>query len=120
MSNPTEPTQAQLEICKKYGVVPEVPNPEFKVGISPNAFTGLQPLNGLRHPPEADTCGWYIWAEEEFRSNLDFFEPLHIEHLNELCPAVVPYLCLPPGWRFLIAPDYEDVWEDTVLLNIDQ
>ena len=27
-------------------------------------------------------------------------------------------LALPPGWRFLLAPDYEDVWYDPSLLLI--
>ena len=36
---------------------------------------------------------------------------------QEWCPAVLPYLSLPPGFRFLIAPDYEDVWEDAALLE---
>jgi hypothetical protein len=36
----------------------------------------------------------------------------------EWCPAVLPYLELPPGWRFLIALGHEDVWEDPSLLNI--
>jgi len=28
------------------------------------------------------------------------------------------YLGLAPGWRFLVAPNYEDVWEDYDLLKI--
>lgn len=45
----------------------------------------------------------------------DYFEPCHVEHLETICPSVMPYLLLPPGWRFLIAPDYEDVWFDDTL-----
>ncbi len=29
-----------------------------------------------------------------------------------LSPEVLPYLALPPGWRFLIADGYEDGWFD--------
>ena len=36
---------------------------------------------------------------------------LHAVHLADHCPSVLPYLGLPPGWRFLIAPGYEDVWQ---------
>lgn len=46
-----------------------------------------------------------------------FFQPLHRAHISELCPQVVPYLGLPPGWRFLIADGYEDVWFDPSLLT---
>jgi hypothetical protein len=74
----------------------------LKVGIALNVRDGLMPVNGLRHPPQADTVGWYIWAGE-LSSYPDFFKPLHVEHLPDWCPAVLRYLGLPPGWRFLIA-----------------
>ena len=51
---------------------------------------------------------------------LDFFVPLHIEHLKDWCPSVLKYLGLPAGWRFLIAPEYEDVWFDSGLLEIGE
>jgi hypothetical protein len=56
----------QRELCRQFGVE-WVASPEnMKVGIALNVRTGLQPLNGLRHPPVGDTTGWYIWAGEEF------------------------------------------------------
>ena len=30
----------------------------------------------------------------------------------------LPFMALPPGWRFMVAEDYEDVWSDSTLLNI--
>jgi hypothetical protein len=108
----------QQAICKKYNA-PFVDSPSFlKVGITLNVKDGIQPVNGLRHPIEGDTSGWYIWAGEEFSEDPDFFIPLHIEHLPEWCPDVIKYLGLAPGWRFLIAPGHEDVWEDKSLLEI--
>jgi hypothetical protein len=65
-----------------------------------------------------DTTGWYIWAGEELGQADDFFEPVHVAHLVELCPAVLPYLGLSPGWRFLIASGHEDVWKDPSLLVV--
>ena len=108
----------QLEICTRFGVRP-IPAPSgSKVGIASNVRSGILPINGLRHAPEGDTTGWYIWAGEELSDAPDFFEPLHVGHLEDWCPAVIPYLQLPPGWRFLLAPGVEDVWEDpAVLLN---
>lgn len=91
-----------------------------KVGIARNVREGLLPLNGLRHPPEGDTNGWYIWAGEGGpSSDPDFFVPLHVEHLVRWCPEVLRFLALPPGWRFLVAGEYEDVWEDASLLEPD-
>jgi hypothetical protein len=48
----------------------------------------------------------------------DFFEPVHVSHLATACPDFLPYLALPPGWRFLIAPGHEDIWPDESLLRI--
>jgi hypothetical protein len=110
--------QAQLATCQRFGV-PHVPAPAgMKVGISKNVRDGVMPLNGMRHPPEGNTTGWYIWAGEELSDAPEFFAPLHVEHLKEWCPDVIRFLGLPPGWRFLIAGDYEDVWEDESLLDI--
>ncbi len=107
----------QLATCRSHGVQC-FPSPEgMKVGIAENVRAGAYPINGLRHPPKGDTTGWYIWAGEELSSAPDFFVPLHVEHLREWCPQVIPYLGLPPGWRFLIAPGYEDIWYDAELLE---
>jgi hypothetical protein len=76
------------------------------------------PLNGLRHPPENDASGWFLWFGKELSQAPDFFKPVHLSHLGELCADAVPYLALPPGWRFLIAPDHEDVWFDRQLLDV--
>jgi len=106
----------QAALCKKYGVEPFRVDPGQKVGIARNVRTGILPLNGLHHKPEGGSSGWYIWAGEELSDDPDFFIPLHAEHLAEWCPAAIPYLALPPGWRFLVAPGYEDVWFDQSLI----
>jgi hypothetical protein len=99
-------------LAAKFGFEP-CPVPAMgKVGLSHNVRTGAMPINGVRCRPEAGTTGWYIWAGETMSEDPDFFEPLHTEHLAERCPDVLPFLELPPGWRFLVAPGYEDVWFD--------
>jgi len=74
-------------------------------------------IHGLRHPPEGDSTGWYIWRGEWSDSG-DFFKPLHVSHLGACLPEVLPYLALAPGWRFLLAPSHEDIWYDESLLTI--
>jgi hypothetical protein len=37
------------------------------------------------------------------------------EQLADWCPGVLRFLGLPPGWRFLLAGHYEDVWQDEAL-----
>lgn len=110
--------KAQLETCRRYEAefCPAAAN--NKIGIAMNARTGLLPLNGLRHPSEGDTTGWYIWAGEKMSESPDYFAPLHVEHLHEWCPQVIKFLGLPPGWRFLVAKDHEDVWFDESLLKV--
>jgi hypothetical protein len=106
----------QRAVCVRVGV-PFVPPSTFeKVGIALSTIH-LQPLNGLRNSPAHGTCGWYIWGGGDLSTAPDFFQPLHVHHLAERCPAVLPYLALPPGYRFLIAPEHEDVWEDGSLLE---
>lgn len=111
-------TGEQQAVCTRFGVQPVAADLAAKVGISRSVRDGQIPLNGMRHPLEDGTTGWFIWAGEELSSDPDFFVPLHAEHLAEWCPEVLPYLALPPGWRFLLAPDYEDVWPDASLLSI--
>ena len=107
----------QKEICQKYNAEFFETSNNLKVGINSNVKTGLMPINGLRHPPESDTTGWFIWAGEKLLSEADFFQPLHVSHLNEWCPLIIKYLALPPGWRFLTDGNYEDVWFDESLLS---
>ncbi len=108
----------QLETCRKHGVECLPADLNLKLGISDNFFSGELPLNGLRHPPGGDTCGWYLWAGETLSDATDFFKPLHVSHLLERNATIMRFLGLPPGWRFLVANDYEDVWFDSTLLEI--
>jgi hypothetical protein len=109
--------EIQIEVCGRFGSKP-FPTPiALKVGIASNVRAGVRPLNGLRSQPVGDTSGWYIWAGEGWSDGPEFFAPPHIRHLDEWCPAVIPYLLLPPGWRSLIAPGHEDVWFDEQLLG---
>jgi hypothetical protein len=102
-------SERQEAFCARFGVQP-VRAPAFsQVGIAFNVREGLQPIKGLRTKPEGDTNGWYISAVEEWSDDPQFFAPLHIEHLEIWCPQAIPYLQLPPGWRFLVAPGHEDV-----------
>jgi hypothetical protein len=90
-----------------------------KLGVSRDVIQGGWPLNGLRVAPEEGTCGWYIWCGRAFSEDPDFFVPMHAHHLFQKRPEIIKYMGLPPGWRFLVAPGYEDVWPDSSLLASD-
>lgn len=108
---------AQSAVTARFGVTPSAPGPDLKVGIAKNVGSGAQPLNALRHTADGGTSGWFIWAGEELSSEPDAFEPLHIAHLPDRCPEMLPYLALPPGWRVLIAPGIDDAWFDEDLVD---
>ncbi len=103
-------------LAAKYGFTAYPVRDNEKVGVARNLRSGELPINGVRCLPEHGTTGWYIWRGESTSDDPEFFVPLHVSHLEEWCPTVLPYLELPPGWRFLIAPGHEDVWFDP---NVD-
>ena len=117
--NEIEFVEKQKTKCKLYNAkfVP-APFNEF-VAIALKSFEDfVMPINGLRHPKESkQSSNWYIWAGEYSESD-DFFQVVHIHHLLEICPKVINYLGLAPGWRFLFDNNYEDVWFDQNLLDI--
>lgn len=92
---------------------------ELKLGVSRSLLgsTWSYPIHGLRHPPTADTSGWYCWTGE-LRPDGDFFVPIHQHHLVERLPEISDLLAMPPGSRFLIAPEYRDTWHDPSLLEV--
>jgi hypothetical protein len=110
-------SEEQLGVCKRFSAAPLVSSPDEKIGVSQSALDRVQPINGLRHPKGDGTTGWFVWGGEELESGDGFFLPLHVLHLEFSLREVLPYLALPPGWRFLIGPDYEDVWFDETLLS---
>jgi hypothetical protein len=75
------------------------------------------PLHGLRHPPQGDTTGWFLWTGDLLQDD-DFFLPWHATHAVDRCPDLAPLLDLPAGSRFIYAPDHLDVWEDASLLDV--
>ena len=105
----------QEKVCKRFNVMPFPCLENEKLGIAIETI-GKMPINGLRYNPENGTCGWYIWCGEEMSREADFFKPLHVSHISEYLPEVAQYLELPPGYRFLVAGDHEDVWHDPQLI----
>ncbi|HQR66539.1 MAG TPA: hypothetical protein PLB02_04020, partial [Thermoanaerobaculia bacterium] len=120
----TELARLEAEVCARAGVQPLAPEPLDRIALSRELLAGLEagdvswPAHGLRHPAHGNMCGWYAWSGQVFPADPDAFVPIHFSHLQEAAYCVVPYLALPVGWRFLIAPGHEDTWYDPALLNI--
>ncbi|WP_339446902.1 immunity protein Imm33 domain-containing protein [Pseudomonas sp. EA_5y_Pfl2_R50] len=104
------PDASQIAICEKYDM-PVLP-PEEMVAVALGTI-GQSPVFGIRdEPPEGGNVSWYIYCGE-YSDAPDFFQPVHVHHLDERLADVEKYLCLPIGARFIIDEDgYEDVWMD--------
>ncbi len=112
-----ETDRQQRAFCQEHSAPYVAAPPDSKLGFALKTI-GFLPINGLRHPPEGETNGWYIWCGEVLLSNPDFLDPPHTRHLIDKCPQVIEFLGLPPGYRFMIANDHVDVWYDPTLLKV--
>jgi hypothetical protein len=116
--SPEQIQAAQEDTCKKHGAV-FVPVSTTTISGLAKSTLGHSPVNGLRHPARLDSSGWYIWCGEEFSYAADFFAPVHTEHIYDELPQAIPFLALPPGYRFLVSENYTDVWFDRNLLDVE-
>ncbi|MCP9764141.1 immunity protein Imm33 domain-containing protein [Lacihabitans soyangensis] len=106
----------QKEICKNNNSIWKPINKKLRVGVSINL--DKDPINGLRHPAEKGTTGWFIWTGDYSEAD-DFFQPMCAEHLLQQRPEIIKYLGLDIGFRFLAdAKGYEDIWYDEKLKTI--
>ena len=78
LGNPDRPNK----ICEEHGSAFVASLPEEKLGVALSTI-GQSPINGLRHPKQGNTCGWYIWCGENMDKDPAFFDTLHISHISE-------------------------------------
>ena len=107
----------QEKFCSQRGCECAITHGDEIIALA-SRTVGEMPINGLRHPPEEDNSGWYVWFGEVYSKDADFFVPLHAKHLVQQCPEIIELLGLPPGYRFLRAGEYLDIWFDPSLLEI--
>ncbi len=106
----------QKEICATQNSIWKPINKKLRIGASLDL--DKDPINGLRHPSEERTTGWFIWTGE-YSDSEDFFKPMCAEHLLQIRPDIIKYLGLDIGFRFLADKnDYADIWYDEKLKNI--
>lgn len=101
-------TSSQQQLCSKYGLPAQAPEPMIALATG---SLNQEPIYGTRIAlPENGTISWFIHCGAHSDA-LDFYQPLHAAHLQELLPQVIDYLALPSGARFIIdRAGYEDVW----------
>lgn len=112
----TSPLSSVPDICTRVGCEPLPPKQDERAGVAVHTLH-LRPLNALRHSPGRGSSGWYVWGGEVISEESTFFKPMHIAHLTDRVPELIPYLSLAPGWRVLIAVGYEEVWFDESVKN---
>ncbi|MFK8113710.1 MAG: hypothetical protein AB8B91_16020 [Rubripirellula sp.] len=88
----------QKRVCRMYRVDHCPPTPQSKLGIA-LATLEDEPILGVRLAAENGTNGWHIHGGQPSDAD-DFYDPLCIDDLFARCPLALPFLGLPPGWRF--------------------
>jgi hypothetical protein len=89
----------QRRVCRAYQADYVPPTPGSKVGIALQTMD-RSPIHAVRLPPTETTCGWYIFAGDEWSDDPNFYQPMCVEHMAQYCKFALPFLALPPGWRF--------------------
>lgn len=105
------PLDTQRKVCEKYGECFYSCAPEDRAGVAVETLQ-FEPIYGVRKKNPDGSSSWYVWGGPH-SSAPDFYQPLCASHLLELLPLAVPYLGLPPGYKFILdRSGYEDVWKD--------
>lgn len=111
-------SDAQFAICKKLKVKPQRPWAFGRALMGGSLQPDVWPVYGVRSLPRPDRgdCGWTFWTGDSDMSRAakkSKFEIIEVQAIGDRCPAVVPYLALPPGWAFVLGPDGSaDVYEN--------
>uniref|UniRef100_UPI00406D35E3 immunity protein Imm33 domain-containing protein n=1 Tax=Acinetobacter sp. D009 TaxID=3138069 RepID=UPI00406D35E3 len=109
---------AQKCNCMKFNSKFVQPSKNEMVAVALDSL-GKIPNTGIRNVlEEGENISWFFYCGE-FSEDDDFFKPIHISHLENYLPEVIPYLALEEGFRFVIDKQgYEDVWKEEYRLNL--
>lgn len=97
------------DLASRFAVDPTHVSPEMLVNVGLPLIPTLLPYNGVRIQSPAGHSGWIVWTG---RTEEMAYMAVPLDDFLRACPEVSPYLGLATGWRFQIAPGYEDVWFD--------
>jgi hypothetical protein len=98
----------QQDTCRRLDL-PDV-DPDEMVAIAISTL-GAMPIYGTRISlPETRNISWFFHCGGH-SGTIDFYKPVHTEHLSDVLPSVMKYLRLPHGSKFIIDDNgFEDVW----------
>lgn len=95
----------QKKICKKFGLVYQPCDENLYLYISKNFNKEDISIEGKRYVEIDNFSGWYIWSGEEPRE-IHLYEKVIISDINQYSDALIKFLWLERGTRFLIEEDY--------------
>lgn len=107
---------SEQAISQRFGVAAERPWLFARCLVADDVSdSAAPPLYGARFAPQSDRgdCGWTIWASDadlESVSTTVGFSTITVQELAERRGDVLPYLVLPPGWGFTLAPGHEEAY----------
>ena len=96
-------------------VLPDEPAADDQVVIPTLLRIEDLPYHGYRFARRGSHSGWVLWAGDVEPGPAGSINA-RISTLVRCWPDIVPYLSLPAGWCFQLAPAHEEVWFDTDLL----
>lgn len=104
--------EQQKRICAKSNSRFVLPLEDEMVAVALESL-GKTPITGIRNILEGgENISWFFYCGE-FSEDDNFFKPIHVGHLTEYLPEVIPYLALEEGFRFIIDNSgYEDIWQE--------
>ncbi|MBJ9952161.1 MULTISPECIES: hypothetical protein [unclassified Acinetobacter] len=100
----------QKQICEKYNSK-YIPLDGGEMVAFAMQSLGQQPIYAVRILLEKEeNVSWFIHCGE-YSSASDFYQAMHVSHLQEYLPKILPYLALEQGFHVIIDEHgYEDVW----------
>ncbi|BCX73543.1 hypothetical protein KTJ16_06270 [Acinetobacter bereziniae] len=100
----------QKQICEKYNSK-YIQLDDMEMVAFAMQSLGQQPIYAVRMVLEKEeNVSWFIHCGE-YSSASDFYQAIHVSHLHQYLPEILPYLALEPGFQVIIDKQgYEDVW----------
>ena len=89
----------QRAVCQRTKTRPAFLLPTDRIAIGRDFDVTRLPINGLRHPPYGNMCGWNIWSGETLSDDPDYFNVMCYEHLAAERWDWLQYLALPAGCK---------------------
>ena len=115
MKGITHLLEVQQKCCEHYSAQYTPVDEEQMVVISDGVYEGL-PLEGVRYPSPDHMSGWWL-TTDEYNGDTSSLKTVHYIHIVESRPEVAIYMALPPGYRFMLGGEQEQVWFDEEVAN---